>query len=79
MAYPGIIQGPVLYPRILQELTRVRPKLKIVLQTPVDEVLALWGDILGNGRPLQIRQPRLQGQQDISLTIEAVAPRILPS
>ena len=69
----------MLYPRILQELTRIRPKLKIVLQTPVDEVLALWGYILGNGRPFQIRQPRLQGQQDISLTIEAVAPRILSS
>ena len=68
----------ILYPGVVEKLRRARSLTRVVLQAAVDEALALFGDVVGDFGPLQIRQFLLQGHVCVALAVEAVAPGVLP-
>jgi len=50
---------------------------EIVLKTPINEVLALLGDIVWDFRPLQASQLPLEGHVHVGFAFEAGSPGVL--
>ena len=67
----------ILYPGVVEKLRRARSLTRVVLQAAIDETLALYGNVVGDLGPLQIRQLLLQSYVRVALAVEAVAPGVL--
>mmetsp|Transcript_8506 Transcript_8506/g.10489 ORF Transcript_8506/g.10489 Transcript_8506/m.10489 type:complete len:349 (+) Transcript_8506:466-1512(+) len=65
-------------PGVVQEVACLRPLPRIVLQTPIDEVAALWRHLTRYIRSLSVRQLPLQRHMHVAFAVEADAPRVLP-